>query len=69
MKQKDRPNSKRVGGSMAEDAAGFRRRAEQCRELAARARDEYSRSTLMRMALELEAEADRIDGQEADDED
>ena len=54
---------------MTEDAAGFRRRAQQCRELAERARDDYSRSTLAQMATELEDEADKIDVEEGGDED
>jgi len=54
---------------MAEDAARFRRRAVQCRELAERARDEYSRNTLSQMATELEEEADKIDAEEPDDND
>lgn len=49
---------------MTEDAARFRRRAHQCRHLAERARDEYSRDTLSQMARELEEEADKIDAEE-----
>lgn len=36
-------------------------RANQCRELAAAARDEYSRQTLSQMAVELDAEAEAIE--------
>ena len=54
---------------MTEDAARFRRRARQCRDLAERARDEYSRSTLSQMAVELEDEADKIDVEEGGDQD
>jgi hypothetical protein len=53
---------------MSDDAL-FRRRAEQCRDLAERARDEYSRSTLSQMAAELDDEADKIDAEEGGDED
>jgi hypothetical protein len=49
---------------MPDYAARFRQRAEQCRHLAERARDEYSRSTLSRMATELDDEADKIEGEE-----
>jgi hypothetical protein len=54
---------------MSDDAARFRRRAEQCRDLAERARDEYSRSTLSQLAAELDHEADKIDAEEGGDED
>jgi hypothetical protein len=54
---------------MTEDAARFRRRAEECRELAERARDEYSRSTLSQMAVELDEEAEKIDAEEGRGED
>ena len=54
---------------MTEDAARFRRRAQQCRELAERAKDDYSRSTLSQMASELEDEANKIDVEEGGDED
>jgi len=54
---------------MSDDAARFRRRAEQCRDLAERARDEYSRSTLSQMAAELDDAADKIDAEEGGDED
>ena len=49
---------------MADDAARFRRRAQQCRELSERARDEYSRNTLSQMATELDEEADQLDAEE-----
>jgi hypothetical protein len=49
---------------MAEDADRFRRRAQQCRELAKLARDDHSRRTLSNMAAELEAEADKIEAEE-----
>jgi len=52
---------------MSDDAARFRRRAEQCRDLAERARDEYSRSTLSQMAAELDDEAVRIEAEEGAD--
>ena len=39
-------------------------RAKQCRELAAVARDDYSRQTLAQMAVELDAEADAIEASE-----
>jgi len=52
---------------MSDDAARFRRRAEQCRHLAERARDEYSRSTLSQMAAELDDEAVRIEAEEGGD--
>lgn len=42
----------------------FRMRAKQCRELAAVARDDYSRQTLTQMAIELDAEADAIEAEE-----
>jgi hypothetical protein len=49
---------------MSEEADRFRRRAQQCRDLAERARDDYSRITLAQMARELEEEADKIDAEE-----
>jgi hypothetical protein len=49
---------------MSEDSERFRLRAKQCRELAAIARDDYSRDTLAQMAVELDQEADRIDAEE-----
>lgn len=42
----------------------FRMRAKQCRELAAVARDDYSRQTLTQMAVELDAKADAIEAGE-----
>lgn len=50
---------------MGEEAERFRLRAKQCRDLAAIARDDYSRQTLTQMADELEAEADVIDAEQA----
>ena len=52
---------------MSEDSERFRLRAKQCRELAAMARDPYSRDTLSQMALELETEADEIEKAETSD--
>ena len=46
---------------MGEDAERFRNRAKQCRELASRAHDEYSRKTLAQMASELDEEADELE--------
>ncbi len=51
---------------MGEDAQRFRRRARQCRELAPRARDEQIRLYLIEVACDLEAEADKVDGLEAE---
>jgi hypothetical protein len=39
-------------------------RAKQCRELAAVARNDFSRETLTQMAAELDAEADEIEAGE-----
>jgi hypothetical protein len=50
---------------MSEDSERFRTRAKQCRDLAALARDSYSRETLSQMAVELDNEADTIDDDEA----
>jgi hypothetical protein len=50
---------------MGEAADRFRSRAKQCRELAAVARDDYSRRRLSQIADELEEEADLIDAEEA----
>ena len=44
----------------------FRMRASHCRELAKAARDEQSRDTLNGMAVDLDAEADQIDAEEAE---
>lgn len=49
---------------MSEDSERFRLRAKQCRELAAIARDDYSRDTLTQMGVELDEEADRIEAEE-----
>jgi hypothetical protein len=42
----------------------FRLRAKQCRDLAAVARDDYSRQTLTQMASELDTVADQIEADE-----
>lgn len=49
---------------MSAESERFRMRAKQCRELAAVARDDYSRQTLAQMAVELDAEADAIEASE-----
>ena len=46
-----------------DEAARFRARAIQCRELARDARDEQARFTLNEMAKDLEDEAKRIDAE------
>lgn len=51
---------------MGEESARFRRRAEQCRELAARAHNPQDCHTLIAMAEDLEAEAGRLEGEEGD---
>jgi hypothetical protein len=51
---------------MSEESERFRLRAKQCRELAALARDVYSRETLSQMAIELDEEADLIEKEGAD---
>ena len=50
---------------MSDDWARFRMRARQCRELAALARDDFSRDTLSQMAVELDEEADRLEAEES----
>lgn len=50
---------------MSEESDRFRMRARQCRELAALAREPYSRDTLTQMAAELDEEADKIETEEA----
>lgn len=50
---------------MGEEADHFRSRAEQCRELAKTARDIKDRETLSQMAEDLDAEAARIDAENA----
>lgn len=50
---------------MSEESERFRTRAHQCRELAKLAKDEYSRDTLTRMAVELEEEVRLIESDEA----
>lgn len=49
---------------VSEESQRFRMRAKQCRELAAVARDDYSRQTLTQLAGELDAEADKIEADE-----
>ena len=49
---------------MSEVSAQFRARAKQCRDLAASARDEYSREALTQMADELEEEAKKIESEQ-----
>jgi hypothetical protein len=51
---------------MSEEASRFRKSAQNCRELASRARDEVSRTELLEIALELETEADKIEAEETD---
>jgi hypothetical protein len=50
---------------MSEDAQRFRKRAADCRRLAATARSDFDRQTLEEMAVELDAEADKIESDEA----
>lgn len=50
---------------MPEEADQFRDRARQCRALAEDAREAESRRTLIEMAHDLEAEADRLDAGDA----
>ena len=47
---------------MPEEADRFRARARQCRDLSKLARNDYSRNTLAQMAVELEEEAELIEG-------
>lgn len=61
----ERFSQARIERAWGEDAERFRFRAKQCRELAAVARDPYSRQTLTQMADELEAEADLIGAEHA----
>ena len=46
---------------MSAESERFRMRASHCRELARAARDEYARNILSDMAVDLDAEADRIE--------
>jgi hypothetical protein len=46
---------------MGEDSERFRERARQCREMAPLARDDHVREELLRLAEELDEEADAID--------
>lgn len=55
----------RASCGMADDAAHFRARAQQCRTLAKNARDEVSHRELTRLADELDAEAERIEAEQA----
>lgn len=50
---------------MSDEAERFRKRAKQCRVLASQARDDDSRNELGRMADDLDAEAAKIDQEEA----
>lgn len=50
---------------MSAESARFRDRAKQCRLLAINARDDTSRNTLSDMAVDLDAEANKIDAEEA----
>jgi len=52
---------------MSEESSRFRLRAIQCRELAKMARHETERTTLSKMAEELDEEAARIETEEARD--
>lgn len=52
---------------MGEESTRFRSRARQCRELAASASNSMDRDTLIAMAEDLEAEADRLDAGEKDE--
>lgn len=49
---------------MSDDAERFRRRARECRELSAKARVDEVRQELLRLAGELEEEADLIEAEE-----
>ena len=49
---------------MSAESESFRLRAKQCRELAAVARDDYSREALSQMAVELDAEAEAIEAED-----
>jgi hypothetical protein len=51
---------------MGEESDRFRSRAKQCRELAKDARDNQSRRTLNDMAEDLDAEAGKIEEEEAE---
>ena len=50
---------------MSAESDRFRKRATQCHTLAKDARDQESRHTLSDMAVDLDAEADQIDAEEA----
>lgn len=47
-------------------AARFRKRAQECRDLAADARSDDWRESLLALAEDLDEEADRIEAEEAD---
>jgi hypothetical protein len=64
-KWSERRHLLRVLPGMGDESERFRLRAKQCRELAAIAKDEYSRRTLTQMASELEDEASLMDAEEA----
>jgi hypothetical protein len=51
-------------GDSKNEADRFRGRARKCRELARDARTEIDRNDLLRVAAELEEEADKIDAEE-----
>ena len=46
-----------IFGEMGDDAARFRKRASECREMAAQAKDEEWRRWLLTLADDLESEA------------
>ena len=50
---------------MGDDADRFRKRAEECRRIAANAKDEEWRKSLLDLARDLDEEADRIDREQA----
>lgn len=50
---------------MSDEAVRFRARAEEYRNLAARARSAVDRGELLKIAQDLEAEADKIDAEQA----
>ena len=52
---------------MGEYSERFRQRARQCRELAPLARDDQVREDLLRLANELDEEADAIDSERGAD--
>lgn len=50
---------------MSDEANSLRSRAAECRRLSGAARDARDRDTLANMASELDAEADKIDAEDA----